>query len=193
MTRSPVQQLQRLAAAGLKTDYTASYLLTRPGATAPDRVSIYRLAAAIRVDIEGPTGTAIAIITTAGADACEVTAAKTSCFSVTTHPLPSYLDPGLERVFSSYLAALAAPKAGGYEVRLVGRTAASSVRPAGTCFQVSGGPGGATAVASGRYCLASDGVPTLVSYSAGQLQMLSLSGPPAASVLTPPAKPTPLP
>lgn len=189
----PAQLLQKLAAAGLKSSYTASYLLTRSRTSAPDRVSIYRLGRRIRVDIASTAGTAVAIISASTADACEVTTAKTACYSVHNLPLPTYLDPGLERVFTTYLAALSTANAGGYRVRVVGHTSPTSMRPAGTCFAISGGPGGATAVAAGRYCLAPDGVPTLVSYPAGQLQLLSLSGPPSPAVLVPPASPTPLP
>lgn len=183
-------ELPGLAATGAAAEYTATYLLIRPGATAPDRVTVYRLAAGIRVDIMSTAETAIAIFARGAAYSC-VTKGHTACYS-TRGALPSYLDPGLEKVFSTYLTALASASSQ-YTVVPAGHTLASGVRPLGSCFQISGGPGGASAVAAGLYCLAADGVPTFVRYPSGSLQLLSISGTAPPSVLSPPAKPTPLP
>lgn len=192
---SPLQQLRRLATAGVHAQFTATYLLTTPGSATQDQVTVYRSSSGIRVDIATAHGTALAIITPAGAYSCDIANGRAACY-VAAGPggtLPSYLDPGLERVFGSYLVDLSARSSSRYLVTSAGTTAAATGRPAGRCFQVSGGPGGPDAVAAGKYCLASDGVPTLVSYPPGQLELLTLSGAPPASALVPPASPTPLP
>jgi hypothetical protein len=192
---SAAEQLAHLAKVGASARFTASYLLSAPGAAGPDRVTVYRSAAGIRVDITTAQGTSLAIVTPTGAYSCEIAGGKTACYVAAGAggTLPGYLDPGLEHVFGSYLVALSSPGSGGYRVSGAGATAASASRPPGRCFRVSGGPGGAAGVAAGLYCLAADGVPTLVRYPPGELELISLSSPPAATELVPPASPTPLP
>jgi hypothetical protein len=184
-----VAELPGLAAAGAQAAYTATYLLLRSGTGAPDRVTVYRLAAGLRLDIMSTAETATAIFVHGSAYSCVTRNGHVACYS-TRGSLPAYLDPGLEKVFGSYLSALATRTAA-YTVVPAGHTAASGVRPLGDCFRISGGPPGG--VAAGLYCLAADGVPTYVSYRTGALELLSISGPPAPTVLAPPRSPTPLP
>ena len=58
-----------------------------------------------------------------------------------------------------------------------------------TCYRVSG-----SGVADpGEYCLTDAGILRRAQFPSGTLELTAVSGAPAASAFTPPAKPTPLP
>jgi len=195
-TPSPAARLVTLAEAGAGAHYVAHYILRHPHGTAAGTVVIYRAAGSIRVDIGESGHKVIAIFTPHGAYSCVVASGHTTCF-VAARPgqkLPSYLDPALERVFTTFLTDLATSP-GVYSVTADGSTPAAGSVPAGSCFQIGPAPGDAAAppVTPGRYCLAASGVVTLVRFGSGVLDLASLTGPPTGRQLQPPASPTPLP
>lgn len=209
-------QLAALARHGTTADYTATYRLQPSGSSTPGTATVYRLGASIRLDVTSGATTAVLVENSHGRYSCRLAAASKVCFKVAAPgaPLPPEFDPGLQRVFTTYLADLAA-NASDYGVRRSGATPTAAGVPAGTCFAVTAGPattpsaapsaGGSASpsptaspgdsgqVTSGTYCLTADGIVTKVRYEGGSLDLTQLGPAPAVAKLQPPVSPTPLP
>ena len=102
---------------------------------------------------------------------------------------PELFDPGLQRLFTTYLAELARGGGSGLTaVPLEALPVAGSLQSA-SCYQVAGNGG----VEPGTYCLTAAGILREARYGSGVLTLTELSGPPKADVFKPLTKPTPLP
>ena len=191
---SAAQVLQQLAATATTARYVATYSVVSSRAPRT-HVTVFRIPGAIRVDLTSSGQTAVLIVAPRGAFSCTVSAGQRTCLAVAGphRPLPALFDAGLQKVFTSYVLAFAEHPAQ-YQVRANGGTAARGTLPAGTCFYVRPLHSKPAPVATtGRYCLSTGGVVTLVAFESGRLVLASLSGPPRGSVFNPLASPVPLP
>lgn len=185
----PEDVLSELAAKGVAALFTATYRLDSVDPKQADAmVSIYRLDTSYRVDVKRLGATSILMTTKEGLVSCQVQGSRRTCLLVgdSAKPPPKLFDPGLQRLFTTDLSALA----GGQGITVTGAGVLPAAGPIGsaTCYRVTG-----TGVDPGEYCLTDAGIVRRAQFPSGTLELTSLSGPPAASAFTPPAKPTPLP
>ncbi len=192
----PAAALAALAGRAAQASYTARYTLDRKTAkTPPARFTVYRTGRSLRVDVISNGATATLITTPKGSYSCRAAGGQKTCFLIAGagKPIPRLFDAGLQQVFTGYLQRLA-QHAADYSVTDAGTTAATSRLPAARCFDVS-----ATtttpkpAVADGRYCLASTGIVTSVTYPTGTVRLTAITAPPTSRILAPYASATPLP
>jgi hypothetical protein len=186
----PEEALSALAAKGVAALFTGTYALDSVDPKRADaKVTIYRLDSSYRVDVARKGATSILMTTKAGLVSCQVQGGRRTCLLVgdAAKPPPDLFDPGLQRLFTADLVALA--KGDGITVTPAGILPATGPIGAATCYRVSG-----TGVADpGEYCLTDAGILRRGRFPSGTLELTALSGPPAPSAFTPPAKPTPLP
>jgi hypothetical protein len=181
-------ELAALARRGTTTDFTGRYALDSTDPKSPDAtVTIYRLGLSFRVDITRGSATSVLMTATQGIVSCQL-AARRTCLLLGgpgTTP-PKAFDPGLQRLVTTDLAALA--DAQNLTVVPAGTVPAIPGVPAATCYQVSG-----EGVDPGEYCLTADGVLRQAQFPSGTLKMTKLSAAPARTAFVPPASPTPVP
>jgi hypothetical protein len=162
---TPGDALAALARRGTTTDFTGRYALDSTDPKRPDAtVTIYRLGLSFQL------------------------AARRTCLLLGgpgTTP-PKAFDPGLQRLITTDLAALA--DAQNLTVVPAGTVPAIPGVPAATCYQVSG-----EGVDPGEYCLTADGVLRQAQFPSGTLKMTKLSAAPGRAAFVPPASPTPVP
>ena len=185
----PEDVLTALAAKGVAALFTGTYRLDSIDPKQADAiVTIYRLDASYRVDVARKGATSILMTTKAGLVSCQVQASRRTCLLVgdADKPPPKLFDPGLQRLFTTDLTALAGGQA--TTVTPAGVLPAAGSIGSATCYQVTG-----TGIDPGEYCLTDAGILRRAQFPSGTLDLTALSGPPAASAFTPPAKPTPLP
>ena len=185
----PEQRLSELATMGIAAQFTGSYTLDSLDPKQPDAtVTIHRLASSYRVDVQRRGATSILMTTTDGLVSCQVQAARRTCLLLgpVGEAPPKLFDPGLQRLFTTDLAALV--RGEGLTVTPAGTLPAAGSLAGATCFQVAG-----TGVDPGEYCLTDAGILRKAQFPSGTLELTALSGPPGAEVFTPPATPTPLP
>lgn len=185
----PEEVLSGLAAKGVAALFTGTYALDSIDPKQADAtVTIYRLDSSYRVDVERLGATSILMTTKDGLVSCQVQGTRRTCLLVgdAAKPPPKLFDPGLQRLFTTDLAALANGE--GITVTPAGVLPAAASIASATCFRVTG-----TGVDPGEYCLTEDGILRRAQFPSGRLELSAFSGPPAASAFTPPAKPTPLP
>ncbi|MEP6762337.1 MAG: hypothetical protein ABJA93_13355, partial [Sporichthyaceae bacterium] len=152
------------------------------------KVTIYRLDSSYRVDVARQGATSILMTTKDGLVSCQVQGSRRTCLLVgdSAKPPPKLFDPGLQRLFTTDLGALAGGS--GITVTPAGVLPAAGTIGSATCYRFSG-----TGVDPGEYCLTDAGILRRAQFPSGTLELTALSGPPAASAFTPPVKPTPLP
>jgi hypothetical protein len=140
------------------------------------------------VDVKRKDATSILMTTKDGLVSCQVQPSRRTCLLVgaSAKPPPKLFDPGLQRLFTTDLSALASGQA--VTVTPAGILPAVGSIGSATCFRVTG-----TGVDPGEYCLTDAGILRRAQFPSGTLEMTALSGAPAASAFTPPVKPTPLP
>lgn len=183
------QQLAALAAKAAATDFAGVYALD---STDPKRsdgtVRIFTKGTSYRVDVIVAGRTSLLMTTSAGAVSCQVTRPKTSCLLVAKpgKALPKLFDPGLERIFTTTLKALAADS-GSLTVTSSGTLPATDRLPVAQCFTVSG-----TGVDPGEYCLTDDGVVRRAQFPSGTITLQSYGNAVSARNFVPPVKPTPV-
>ncbi len=186
----PEELLSGLAAKGVAALFTGTYTLDSVDPKQADaKVTIYRLDSSYRVDVARKGATSILMTTKDGLVSCQVQGSRRTCLLVgdAAKPPPDLFDPGLQRLFTTDLVALA--RGEGITVTPAGILPATGSIGSATCYRVSG-----TGVADpGEYCLTDDGILRRAQFPSGTLELTAVSGPPAASAFTPPAKPTPLP
>jgi hypothetical protein len=186
----PEDVLSALAAKGVAALFTGTYTLDSVDPKQADaKVTIYRLDASYRVDVARKGATSILMTTKNGLVSCQVQVGRRTCLLVgaAAKPPPKLFDPGLQRLFTTDLVALAGGE--GVTVTPAGFLPAAGSIGSATCYRVSG-----TGVADpGEYCLTDSGILRRAQFPSGTLELTAVSGPPAASAFTPPAKPTPLP
>lgn len=185
----PEQVLSALAAEGVAAQFTGTYTLDSIDPKQDDAtVTIHRLASSYRVDVTRGGATSILLTTTEGLVSCQVQAGQRTCLLVgpVGEPPPTLFDPGLQRLFTSDLAALV--RGDGLTVTPAGALPAAGPIASATCFAVAG-----TGVDPGEYCLTEAGILRKAQFPSGTLELTELAGPPDADVFTPPATPTPLP
>ncbi len=152
------------------------------------RVTIYRLDSSYRVDVARGGATSILMTTREGLVSCQVQGRRRTCLLVGDlgKPPPRLFDPGLQRLFTTDLAALA--RGTGLSVTASGTIPEDGALRAASCFRVAG-----SGVDPGEYCLTDTGVLRRAHFPSGTLELVELAGPPERSAFTPPVKPTPLP
>ena len=185
----PEEVLTGLAAKGEAALFTGTYRLDSIDPKQADAtVTIYRLDSSYRVDVARKGATSILMTTKGGLVSCQVQTSRRTCLLVgdSAKPPPKLFDPGLQRLFTTDLSALA----GGQAVTVTPAGILPAVGSIGsaTCFRVTG-----TGVDPGEYCLTDTGILRQAQFPSGALELTALSGAPAASAFTPPVKPTPLP
>ena len=185
----PDQVLSALAAEGVTALFTGTYRLDSIDPKQADAtVTIYRLDSSYRVDVARAGATSILMTTTDGLVSCQVQRSRRTCLRVgdVGKPPPRLFDPGLQRLFTTNLAALA--RGAGLTVTASGMLPEDGPRAGASCFRVAG-----TGVDPGEYCLTDTGILRRAQFPSGTLELVGLAGPPERSAFTPPAKPTPLP
>lgn len=186
---APGQVLAGLGAKGGATEFVADYRLDSTDPAKPDAgVTVYRLGSSYRVDVVRGTARSILLTAKAGLVSCQVEPARRTCLLVGGPGAtpPKLFDPGLQRLFTSDLAAFAAGV--GLTVTDTGLLPAAGALPAAHCFRVDG-----QGVDAGEYCLADSGILRKAQFQSGTLELTRLAGAPAPSAFVPPATPTPLP
>lgn len=181
--------LAGLATTAAATDFVGEYALDSVDPKKPDAtVRVYRLDSAYRVDVQRGRARSVLMTATQGLVSCQLEATRRTCLLVGKAGAtpPRLFDPGVQRLFTSDLKALAAGT--GLTVTDAGVLPASGDLPAARCFEVEG-PG----VDAGEYCLSSTGVLRKAQFPSGTLELTRLSGPPSPKVFVPPARPVPLP
>jgi hypothetical protein len=185
----PEELLSGLAAKGVAALFTGTYALDSVDPKKADaKVTIYRLDSSYRVDVARKGATSILMTTKDGLVSCQVQGSRRTCLLVgdAAKSPPKLFDPGLQRLFTTDLTALAG--GAGITVTPAGVLPATGSIGSATCYRVTG-----TGVDPGEYCLTDAGILRRAQFPSGTLQLTAVSGPPAASAFTPPAKPTPLP
>ena len=188
-TAPPGQALSALAAKGAAALFTGTYTLDSVDSKQADaNVKIYKLDSSYRVDVVRGRATSILMTTAGGLVSCQVQGRTRTCLRVgeVGKPPPKLFDPGLQRLFTTDLTALAAGT--GLTVTPAGVLPADGPIASATCFRVAG-----TGVDPGEYCLTETGILRRAQFPSGVLELVELSGPPDRSAFDPPAKPTPLP
>ena len=178
------------AAVASARDFTATYLLdsrTRLDAT----VRILHSGRLWRIDVDQGVTASRLLLGPDGAIACRVAPANDSgsaCLLVAQfrQPLPALFDPGIQRIFTTTLRALATAKQLNVN-ELSALPASGQLKPA-PCYRVSG-----AGIESGEYCLTDDGVLRRINFASGMLDLRAYGGPPPVEAFVPPATPTPLP
>jgi hypothetical protein len=188
-TRSATEALAALAGQALAASWTATYRLQPSGSGQPATVTMFRVEDRFRIDIEEPSATTLFMTASDGYVSCRVEDSARTCLLVgpLDKPVPKVFDPGLQRIVTSNLAALA----GGGTGLTVTRTTAlpeDGTLPSAECFDVSG-----AGVDAGEYCLTATGLPRRVTYPTGTLDLTAVGSPPNPQVFTPPVTPTPVP
>ena len=193
-TPSPSAELSALARKGAGASYSATYRLQSSSSGAAT-VQVYRSPTALRLDIVSGGSRAVLVENVHGRYSCRIGGGERVCFRVADpgKALPPEFDPGLQRVFTTYLADLAA-NAEQYDVSPAAATDGSGV-PSGQCFAVKAGSESATQdkAITGSYCLSDQGVVTKVSFPSGTLTLQKTGAAPTSEQLHPPVSPTPLP
>jgi hypothetical protein len=185
----PEEVLSGLAAKGVAALFTGTYKLDSIDPKQADaKVTIYRLDASYRVDVERKGATSILMTTKDGLVSCQVAASRRTCLLVgsSAKPPPKLFDPGLQRLFTTDLVALA--RGDGITVTPAGVVPAAGSLGSATCYRIAG-----TGVDPGEYCLTDAGILRRAQFPSGTLELTALSGEPATSAFIPPATPTPLP
>jgi hypothetical protein len=185
----PEEVLSGLAAKGVTALFTGTYRLDSIDPKQADAVvTIYRLDTSYRVDVARKGATSILMTTKDGLVSCQVQASRRTCLLVgdAAKPPPKLFDPGLQRLFTTDLSAIADGQA--ITVTPAGVLPEAGSIGSATCYRVTG-----TGVDPGEYCLTDAGILRRAQFPSGTLELTALAGPPAASAFTPPAKPTPLP
>jgi hypothetical protein len=186
----PEEVLAELSAKSVAALFTGTYALDSVDPKQADaKVTIYRLDSSYRVDVARKGATSILMTTRDGLVSCQVQGSRRTCLLVgdAAKPPPDLFDPGLQRLFTTDLAALATGE--GITVTPAGVLPATGSIGSATCYRVTG-----TGVADpGEYCLTDAGILRRAQFPSGALELTALSGAPSASAFTPPAKPTPLP
>jgi hypothetical protein len=185
----PEEVLTGLATKGVTALFTGTYTLDSVDPKQADaKVTIYRLDSSYRVDVARKGATSILMTTKDGLVSCQVQAGRRTCLLVgdSSKPPPKLFDPGLQRLFTTDLGALASGQ--GITVTPAGVLPAAGSIGTATCFRVAG-----TGVDPGEYCLTDAGILRRAQFPSGTLELTALAGAPAASAFTPPATPTPLP
>jgi hypothetical protein len=186
---APEEVLTGLATKGVTALFTGTYTLDSVDPKQADaKVTIYRLDSSYRVDVARKGATSILMTTKDGLVSCQVQASRRTCLLVgdAAKPPPKLFDPGLQRLFTTDLSALAGGQ--GITVTAAGVLPAAGSIATATCFRVAG-----TGVDPGEYCLTDSGILRRAQFPSGTLELTALAGAPAASAFTPPATPTPLP
>ena len=185
----PEEVLSGLAAKGVAALFTGTYKLDSIDPKQADAlVTIYRLDSSYRVDVKRKGATSILMTTKDGLVSCQVQPSRRTCLLVgdAAKSPPKLFDPGLQRLFTTDLVALA--RGDGITVTPAGVLVPAGSIGSATCFQVTG-----TGVDPGEYCLTDAGILRRAQFPSGTLELTALSGEPAASAFIPPATPTPLP
>jgi len=185
----PEEVLRGLAEKGVSALFTGTYRLDSIDPKQADAtVTIYRLDTSYRVDVKRKGATSILMTTKDGLVSCQVQASRRTCLLVgdSAKPPPKLFDPGLQRLFTTDLTALAGGQ--GLTVTPAGILSATGSIESATCYRVTG-----TGVDPGEYCLTEAGILRRAQFPSGMLELTALAGAPAASAFTPPTKPTPLP
>lgn len=183
------QQLAALAAKAGATDFAGVYALDSTDPKRSDAtVRIFTKGSAYRVDVIVAGRTSLLMTTSAGAVSCQVTKAKSSCLLVAKpgKPLPKLFDPGLERIFTTTVKALAAGS-GSLTVASNGTLPATDKLAVAQCFTVSG-----TGVDPGEYCLTDDGIVRRAQFPSGTITLQSYESTTSPRNFVPPVKPTPV-
>lgn len=192
----PAEALALLAKRASEASYTARFTLDRKTSkTPPARFTVYRTGKSLRVDVISNGATATLITTPKGSYSCRAARGEKTCFLIAGagEPIPKLFDAGLQQVFTGYLQRLA-QHASDYSVTDAGTTPAHDRLPGARCFDVAAtSTTPKPAVADGRYCLASTGIVSSVTYPTGTLRLTAVTAPPTARILAPYANPTPLP
>jgi len=188
-TRSATEALAALAGPALSASWTATYRLQPTASGKPATVTVFRIDKRFRIDIEESSATTLFMTARDGYVSCRVEDSARTCLLVgpLDKPVPKVFDPGLQRIVTSNLAALAGGAAG----LTVTRTATlpeDGTLPGAECFEVSG-----EGVDAGEYCLTATGLPRRVTYPTGTLELTAVGSPPNPQVFTPPVTPTPVP
>ena len=181
---------RRAAAATGRVPWAARYRLVSNDTAQPaGTVSVAVRGADVRLDLTRDGGTAVLLRTAAGTVSCQLSGARRTCLSVAAagEPLPAVFDPGLQRVFTSDLAALAAGRGHGATAGAV--LAATGTLPAARCWQVPA----ATGLDAGTYCLSTAGVLRQATFASGVLSLTTVLPAPTPTRFTPPVRPQPLP
>ena len=106
----PEELLSGLAAKGVAALFTGTYALDSVDPKQADaKVTIYRLDSSYRVDVARKGATSILMTTKDGLVSCQVQGKRRTCLRVgdSAKPPPDLFDPGLQRLFTTDLVALA--------------------------------------------------------------------------------------
>lgn len=187
-------QLATLAKAAGTSVYAARYQLTT-GSGQGAQLTVAHRDGGYRLDITAGTATDSLIGSDTGTVSCHAQDGRTACFQAAGagQPLPDLFDAGAQHVFTDYLQALATATAQ-YQVDSTVPTMPPPSTPPSSCYTVTALTGATPPVVpAGTYCLAENGMPTLVTYGSASLVLQQVLPAPAAGVLAPPATPQPLP
>jgi hypothetical protein len=118
-----------------------------------------------------------------------VKGADRTCLLVSTpgKPVPPVFDAGVQRIFTSTLAALSKPDSA-VQVEAHGLVPPRSGLAAATCFTVAG-----AGVDEGEYCLTKAGLIRSATFPTGTLDLVAVGAAPRAADFTPPVRPTSVP
>ncbi len=156
-------------------------------------VRIQRARGRYRIDVTRGASTSSLRTAPRGAVSCQSGPKGRTCLLVAKpgRRPPALFDPGLQRIVTQTLPALADPPRS-LVVRRDGVWRAPHGYGTATCFRVRG-----RGIDEGRYCLLDSGryvgTPVLITYRSGRLVILSIDNRVAAGFALPPVAPTPLP
>lgn len=193
------ERLAELAQAAATSTYDATYAFSAPATKRSGTIRIFSRPPDLRVDVAQQGTRALYFSTSDGTISCTVKPRKQDCFLVAEpgEPVPSTFDPGVQKLFTDAVAALAADPAG-YDVAELADRTKSGALPAAECFQVDRvvvpSPGtDATGFEDGQYCFAERGMLTSVRVQTGTLSLRAIGPVPDNGDFRPPVPPKRLP
>ena len=197
------EQLQQRAQDGLLASYSATYAIAGAEGADGGQVSVWRTPTTLRLDVRTDAGTSTSITTPQESVACQVPSngKRPTCLRVAGpgQTPPEAFDPVLRKVFGDALRVLANDDNG-----LTITSATATPTPGATaptaavtedvdCFAVTA-PSDQQKIASGTYCLTTDGIPVAMSFPSGDVTATELTrATPEPSTFVPTTSPTPLP
>ncbi|MHB1738784.1 MAG: hypothetical protein ACYCXA_04740, partial [Actinomycetes bacterium] len=168
---STAAEFAALAARGVPARYTASYDLVSTGSPTPNAtVAVAKGVEGLRIAVTSQGSTAIYLSTSSGTVSCQTGGGQSSCLRVAApgSTPPPLFDPGIQRIFTTTLAAIAAQDAG-VHVAPSGTVPGPGGQGVATCADIAG-PG----VDAGTYCLLDSGIPDRAQFAAGALRLTSV-------------------
>jgi hypothetical protein len=184
-------ELTAVAKLALGAAYTGSYLAdSSDNPPHTNAIKVFRTRLRTRLDITENAGRVLIQVDPTGTYTCKVpTAGLASCLTLAgpEEDVPSDLDPGGQRLFTTTLGVLAAGS--GLKV------AAAAPRPAvngiaiAKCYALIAAPAGA---APGTYCFTATGILARAQFRSNVLQLTALGGTPVDSDFVFPVPPLPV-